>query len=187
MLIDILKRSRSVRSFKDKNVSRETLLSFVEACRYTPSTANLQALKFSVVTDKKDCEDIFAATKWAGYIKDEQIPPSGHEPAAYIVIYNDTSIAPNTELFFKDTGIAAQTIMLLAAESGLGGCMIGSFDGAAVKKVTGAGEELEVTLVLALGYPDEEPVIVDYEGDIKYYRENGIHYVPKRSVDEILV
>ena len=187
MLSDLLKKSRSVRSFKNENVSRETLLSFVEACRYTPSTANLQALKFSVVTNKNDCESIFAATKWAGYIKDEQIPPSGHEPAAYIVIYNDTSIAPNTTAFFKDTGIAAQTIMLLAAETGLGGCMIGSFDGNAVKSVRGAGKELEVTLVLALGYPDEEPVIVDSTGDIKYFRKNGVHYVPKRTVDEIII
>lgn len=187
MLTELLRKSRSVRSFKKQNVSRETLLSFVEACRYTPSTANLQALKFSVITNKNDCEKIFAATKWAGYIQDEQIPPSGHEPTAYIVIYNDTSIARGTAQFFKDTGIAAQTIMLCAAEAGLGGCMIGSFDAAAVKSVTGAGEALEVTLVLALGYPDEEPVIVDSTGDIKYFRKNGIHYVPKRTMEELIV
>lgn len=188
MLIDLIKKSRSVRAFKKENVSRETLLSLVEGCRYTPSTANLQALKFSIINDSEKCGEIFKATKWAGYIKDETIPPVGKEPTAYIVIYNDKNISPNTTQFFKDTGIAAQTIMLLAAESGLGGCMIGSFDEKIVKKVCGAGENLDVTLVLALGYPDEEPVITDCEGeDVKYYRKNGIHYVPKRKLDEIII
>lgn len=187
MLIDLLKKARSVRSFNNEPVSRETLVSFIEACRYTPSTANLQALKFSVVCDQETCDKIFASTKWAGYIKDEKIPPENHEPTAYIVIYNDTSISPNTTLFFKDTGIVAETIMLCAAEKGIGGCMIGSFDAEAVKAATGAGAGLEVTLVLALGYPDEDPVVIDSTGDIKYYRENGIHYVPKRTVNELII
>jgi len=43
--------------------------------------------------------------------------------AAYIVILGDKSIADN---FFCDHGIAGQSILLGAAEKGLGGCFIGN-------------------------------------------------------------
>jgi hypothetical protein len=45
-------------------------------------------------------------------------------------------------------------------------------------------------LVIALGEPVEtvEIVPIGEDGNIRYYRdEQGVHYVPKRSVEEILV
>jgi hypothetical protein len=43
--------------------------------------------------------------------------------------------------------------------------------------------------VLALGYPNEAAVIEPVrEGSIRYRRdEQGIHHVPKRPLDEIIV
>ena len=43
--------------------------------------------------------------------------------------------------------------------------------------------------MIALGRPDEviELTELDENGSIKYYRENGIHYVPKRSIEEIVI
>ncbi|RLC39426.1 MAG: nitroreductase, partial [Candidatus Coatesbacteria bacterium] len=49
---------------------------------------------------------------------------------------------------------------------------------------------LEILLVLALGKPAERVVIepVGEDGDTKYYRdEEGVHHVPKRSLDEIII
>jgi len=58
-----------------------------------------------------------------------------------------------------DTGIAAQTILLGAVEVGLGGCMIGSIDRAALKSALHIPESFEILLVIALGKPKEEIVI----------------------------
>ena len=47
-----------------------------------------------------------------------------------------------------------------------------------------------VSMVIALGVPREEVKIVPLgeDGDIRYYRdENQVHYVPKRSLEEVLV
>ena len=43
-------------------------------------------------------------------------------------------------------------------------------------------------LILALGVTDEKVVLADAkDGDTSYYRENGIHYAPKRALDEIVI
>ena len=180
--------SRSVRSFKRENIEKETLEKLCELCRYTPSTANLQALKFRPVCDTGEAASVFAATKWAGYIQDEKLPPEGCEPAAYIIICCDREIAPNVTPFYKDTGICAQTVMLGARTMGLGGCMIGSFDAEKIRESLKIPQQYEITLVLALGTPNEIPELVDAKcGDIKYYRRGGQHFVPKRGLEEIII
>ena len=44
-------------------------------------------------------------------------------------------------------------------------------------------------LVLALGKPDEEVVLTDLPegGDSSYYRKDGVHYVPKRALEEVVI
>ena len=50
-------------------------------------------------------------------------------------------------------------------------------------------EKYSIDLVLALGKPVEEVKIVDLpeSGSTAYYRdENNVHYVPKRSVEDLI-
>lgn len=188
MFGDLVLKNRSYRSFdKTKRVGEEKIKKYVDLARITASTANLQALKYRIVHTEEECEKALSCTKWAGYLKDMQIPPIDHNPTGYVVICCDNEITNNVTAFFKDTGIAAQTILLAAAEDGFGGCMIGSVDEAKIKNELSIPENMTVTLVVALGAPDEKVEIVDFEGDIKYYRENGVHYVPKRSLDDVLI
>lgn len=188
MLFELLKKNRSIRSFDPAvRITKEELENMVECTRFCPSSANLQALKFKLVYTTEECEKVFANTKWAGYLKNEKIPPEGCEPTAYVIVLHDKNIAPNPVPFYKDTGIVSHTILLRACEMGFGGCMIGSFDENKIKEALSIPEELEITLVLAMGKPNETPEITDASGDIKYYRENGRHYVPKRSIEEIII
>ena len=51
-------------------------------------------------------------------------------------------------------------------------------------------EKYSIDLVVALGKPKETVRIVDLpeNGSTAYYRdENGVHYVPKRSLDDIIL
>jgi nitroreductase len=181
-------RARSYRSFDPSvRISDETLRSFVACARLASSSRNLQAVRFRLVSNNEECARVFPLTRWAGYLADMEIPPKGHEPTAYIVLCIDTELA-TVPSFQKDIGICAQSLLLAATEEELGGCMIGSFNAKEVSDALAIPEYLSPQLILALGKPDERVEITEAEnGNICYYRENGVHYVPKRSLEELII
>ena len=190
MLKELIYASRSYRSFDPSvRISKEQLLEFVDCARLSPSSINLQMLKFRLVTKPQECDGMLARTRWAGRIKDQKIPPENHGPTAYIVICADTEVIATAEKFQKDVGICAQSIMLAAAESGLGGCMIGSFSPAKTQEFLNLPAHLIPQLVLGLGKPDETVALTDpaEDGSVTYYRENGIHYVQKRKLKDLII
>ena len=187
---ELIKKSRSYRSFDaGVSISREQLIDFVECARFSPSSRNLQTLKFRLVTDAEECASVLAHTKWAGLLSHLEIPPKGHAPTAYIVVCIDNTLTDSPAVFQRDVGICAQSILLAATEAGLGGCMIGSFAANGVKDTLSLPDHLSPQLVIGLGKPDEivELVDADQSGNVAYYRENGVHYVPKRPLKDWIV
>ncbi len=188
MLEDLVRKNRSYRRFhQDVPVDLETLRALVNLARLSASGSNLQPLKYILSCEPETNARIFPHTRWAGYLKDWPGPAEGERPAAYIVILGDTEIRKS---FGCDHGIAAQSIMLGAAERGLGGCMIGSIDRSELRQVLGIPDHCEILLVLALGKPKETVVLeeVGPDGDIRYYRDaGGVHHVPKRSLSELIL
>lgn len=168
-------------------VPLEALRELVDLARITASSANRQPLKYVLSCDAAVNARIFAHLGWAAYLGDWPGPAEGERPAAYIVILGDTTI---TRSFGCDAGITAQTIMLAATERDLGGCMIGSVNRAGLARTLGLAEHLEVVLTLALGRPTEQVRLEELgpDGDIRYYRgADGVHHVPKRALDAIIV
>jgi nitroreductase len=188
MLAELVKRNRSYRRFHQESaVELETLRALVDLARLSASGANRQPLKYMLSVDPELNALIFAHLAWAAYLEDWEGPEEGERPAAYIVILGDSEIA---QAFNVDHGIASQSILLGATEQGLGGCIIASIQREALRQVLGIEERYKILLVLALGKPKETVVIdpVGPDGDIKYWRDSeGVHHVPKRSLDEIIV
>jgi len=188
MIEDTIKASRSFRRFhQDRPIALETLKELVNLGRLSPSAANLQPLKYILSSDPQMNERIFTTLAWAAYLRPWLGPAEGERPAAYIVILGDTQISKN---FGCDHGIAAQSIMLGAAEKGIGGCMIGSIDRPKLREILNLPDRYEILLVLALGYPKEKVVLEEAgpNGNVKYYRDaDGVHHVPKRPLNEIIL
>lgn len=186
MILDLLKKNRSYRRFdSSKLIPYELLYSFVECARYTASGANLQRLRFTLINDKENCDDIFSSLKFAGYLKNWDGPKESERPVAYVVISSEANL---DTLLAIDLGIAAEAVLLAAAEAGVGGCMFRSYDPSVVKMHI-PREEQHPCLVIALGYPTERVYLCDsVNGDIKYYRdEHDDHAVPKLSLDELIL
>ncbi|KPJ66105.1 nitroreductase [candidate division WOR-1 bacterium DG_54_3] len=188
MLKGLILKNRSYRRFFQEKPSKlEILRELIDLARLSPSASNLQPLKYILSNDPKKNDLIFPHLAWAGYLKDWPGPSEGERPSAYIIILGDTKISKS---FGCDHGIAAQTILLGATEKGLGGCMIASIDEAGLRKALEIPNQYEILLVLALGKPKEKVKVekVGPSGDIKYWRDKeGIHHVPKRSLQEIIL
>jgi nitroreductase len=188
MLKDLILKNRSYRRFDGtSSIDVETLRELVDLARLSPSGANLQPLKYILVNDAHGCDRVFPHLAWAGYLADWPGPVEGERPAAYVVILHDTGIKMMAGC---DHCIAAQSILLGAAERGLGGCIIGSVRREGLREALRIPERYETKLVIALGRPIERVVLeaVGPGGDIEYWRDNdGVHHVPKRPLDEIIV
>lgn len=186
MVSELITKCRSYRRFEStRKISREELLMMVDAARRSGSTANLQRLRFALVNDNEECDKIFENLAFAGYLKEWKGPKYEERPTAYIIIMTEKTPDVNVGV---DMGIAAEAILLVATEIGLGGCMIRSFKKSEIDAILGV-EGLSTELVIALGAPSETVYLVDAkDGDIKYYRdEKDNHAVPKLSLSELVV
>lgn len=155
-----------------------------------PGGRNDQVLKYYLAEKPETVAAIQPLTKWAGALAELHLPRKGAEPVAYIVICLDGSLAENPAPYQRDVGIAAQTMLLAAAEMGLNGCMIGSFAAGELREKLGLPEAIKPQLLLALGEGTDRIVMTDVgeDGSTTYYRDaEDIHYVPKRTLEQLIL
>jgi len=187
-LRELVRQNRSYRRFDEsKPIELATLRELIELTRFVATGSNQQPLKYKLSADPDTNATVFASLAWAGFLTDWSGPGPGERPTGYIVMLIDPRIRKEPG---ADHGIAAQTIMLGAADRGLGGCMFGSVRRKELKASLSIPDPLEILLVLALGIPVERVVLEDVgqDGSIKYYRDpDQTHHVPKRTLDEIII
>ena len=187
-LRQLIDENRSHREFKSgEKIPHERLEEWILSASHCPAARNLQAIKYMIIDSDEGVAELLPLTFWAASLG-IKLPPERHGPTAFIVMCHDHTIAPLTSFFYMDIGICAQTIMLSATNEGFGGCMIGSASAEAVKKLLDLPENLEPALILGLGAPEDKVVLTEAKDGVKYYRdENNVHYVPKRTLDEIIL
>lgn len=184
-LYDLIISRRSIRQFKQEPVSRDILQKFINVSRLAPSAANRQPLEFVVVDEEKIRKEVFTCLKWAAYIAPEGNPKPGHEPVAYIVVLVNSGIREKG--FEWDVGAAIENMILAALEKGIGSCWLLSVDREKLREILNIPENYKIDSVLALGYPDENPVIEDMKDSIKYWKDQaGQLHVPKRKLEDVI-
>lgn len=189
MLKELVLKNRSYRRFyENEKIEYETLVDLIDCARNTAASVNFQVLKYKLVNDAENNKKVFDCLAWAGLLKNWKGPEEGERPSGYVVILCDTSISASKPI---DVGIAAQTILLAATEKGYGGCMFGSINRSKLAEEFNIDlERYSIELVIALGKPKETVRLVDVpeSGSTAYYRdENGVHFVPKRAVEDIII
>ena len=180
----LLHRNRSYRGFSAAvDVSEAQLRELVGVVPLVASGMNRQALRFRLVTGA-DAALVHPLVKLGAALPEEHLPHPGMEPKAYIVV---CSAVPEDKVVDMDLGIAAQSILLKATEMGLGGIFILNFRREALQEALGLS--LEPLAVLGLGKPAETVFLVPGASPdaLTYYRKDGVHYVPKLSVDQLII
>jgi nitroreductase len=187
-LKELVLKGRSIRRYgEDEIIPEQVVIDLLELARNCPSSRNDQPLKFIYSVQKKINNLVFPCLKWAGYLTDWNGPVMGERPAAYIIVLGDQNISNNFEC---DAGIAMQTIVLGAAEKNLGTCIIASVDRPQIRKILDVPDQYEILYIISIGYPAETVILEETgkDGNIKYWRdENGVHHVPKRPLNEIIL
>jgi len=186
-------KRRSIRRFKDVTVAYAILERCVNAARLAPATRNCQLCEYVVVDDEQLLPQVYDTIAiWAGQPAAKGGPPLEHRPKAYIVTLINTSLeaelgGTRRVTIYYDVGMAAENMILVALEQGIGICPMLSFKQTELKQVLNIPDNYEIALVLALGYPDESPVLEVATDSVKYWIDSkGVRHVPKRELRDII-
>lgn len=187
MIKDLILQNRSYRRFNQYSIiTKQQLVNWVDLARLSASGRNAQPIKYVLSFTPDKNQQIFETLSWAAFLVNWDGPIEGERPSAYLIQLLDKQISNQ---FFCDDGIAAQSILLGAVEDGFGGCIFRSINKPKLMKSLTIPDNFEIINVIALGKPIEIIQIDEIiDGDYKYWRDNeGIHHVPKRSLNEIIV
>ncbi len=180
----LLKANRSYRGYDASFVVRpDQLRRIIEVATLCSSARNQQVLRFRPVL-KDEAAKVLRHIRLGGALPELHLPFEGTEPNAFIVV---CSTVPDSHYVSVDLGIVAQSMLLEATEIGLGGICIGAFDHADIKEALQL--PYDPLLVIAIGRPAERIELIECsEGDsLTYYRKDGVHYVPKIRVDDLII
>ena len=182
-LMSLLSKNRSTRGFDTSfKVRRDQLVSLVEAARLAPSAMNQQVLRYRLISDE-EAHLLLPHIRLGRALPELNLPLKGTEPNAFVVICSDKE----GRYVDMDLGIVAQTILLRAVEMGLNGVCIAAFD----KDKVGEVLNLSVApqLILAIGRSAERIEVVDISENEStiYYREKGVHFVPKIKAEDLII
>lgn len=182
-----IEKRRTIRKFTNEPVSVETLRLIIDSARFAAYGANIQPLKFKIITNKEETQMVFDNIKWAGYLKDGT-PKEGEKPSAYIAILGDKTLKPSCQ-FETDAGAAITNMMLCAVELGYDTCWFGSINRETVSDRLQLSDNLQLLYIMAVGKAAQESEVCEIkDGDVKYFLDDkGKLYVPKRSLEEIIV
>ncbi|KAA0012355.1 MAG: nitroreductase [Thermoplasmata archaeon] len=150
MLMEIIRKRRSVRSYKEEAVPNEIIKEIIEASRLAPSAKNLQEWKFIIVKDEEKRKALYKAAKNQQFVKEAPIIIAG------VATYTNYVMTNGVPACYVDLAIAMEHIALAAAEKGIGTCWIGAFYQDEAKRILEVPDDCVIVALMTLGYPKEE-------------------------------
>ncbi len=160
-LNEVIKTRRTVRRFKDQEVSDKMLDQLIEAVRWAPSWANTQCWEIVVVKDLELKEGLASTLS----DKNPAIPAVAKAPLTLAVCarlglsgyHKGQPMTKFGDWFMFDLGLATQNLCLTAHSMGLGSVIVGAFDHEEAGRLLKMPEGYEVVVLVPIGYPAQKP------------------------------
>jgi len=152
-LLEAIKGRRSIRAFKNEEVSVEDVKRLVDAARWAPSAGNIQPWEFIVVRKPEIKKALVEAALGQDFIKEASV--------VIIVCANENRSSERYGLRGKslyciqDTAAALQNIHLTAYSLGLGTCWIGAFNEEEARKILKIPQGIRPVAIVPVGHPTE--------------------------------
>ncbi|MEG0514784.1 MAG: nitroreductase family protein [Cetobacterium sp.] len=191
VILDLIKKARSHRSFKNISVPMDDLMRVIEGAHFSSAGANKQFLRYVLVNDKDICSLLFKDVVWASQI--EWKPTEDEAPGGYIVIFTDNPPKLPLNFIYADCGIALQNMKLIATSLGYGVNFMEPVKKDDILEALNISKEYIPLFVMPIGVPTDEVVLTVVENEnMKYWRENlenhsYKHFVPKLSLNQLII
>lgn len=151
-MIKSIKKRRSIRKYKDKEIEEQKIDEIIRAGCYAPSAKHKYPYQLTLIKDQEKRNKLSKATPYASFLKQA---PLG------IAIASE-----EVDAWIEDSSVVAQNIQLEATNQGLGSCWIqiknhkspksNQKSEEIVKKTLGISEDKRVLCIIAIGYPAEQ-------------------------------
>jgi nitroreductase len=147
---DAIRSRRNVRGYKDRQIVAEDLDRIAEAARRTPSSMNQQPWDFVVLTDPERLRSLAGVWRYA-----EHVAGSAATVALVAALPEDRD---GRDWVLFDLGQACMSIVLAAADLGIGSCHAAVDDQVLARQVLGLPEDRTCVALVSLGYPAGRPL-----------------------------
>lgn len=168
VILETIFQRRSIRNYKEDQITDEELGNIIKAGQYAPSARNEQSWHFSVVQSKEVLDKISGVIKGnferSGNVvfeeraKAKNFSAFYHAPTLIILSGDDKAVAPQA-----DASLALGNTFLAAAALGIGSCwihairsLLDSAEGQSLKQVLGIPEGYSILGSGAFGYKAAE-------------------------------
>jgi len=142
---DAIRSRRNVRTYADRPIAREGLDRILEAGRRSPSSSNRQRWDFVVCTDRKQLQELSKVWRSAGHVATS---------AATVALVAPRSDGGSTgDSVQYDLGQVTMSIMLAAADLGIGSGHSAVSDQELAGRILGFPGDRFCAWLIALGYP----------------------------------
>jgi len=180
----LLAKNRSCRGYDAGFAVREDQLrTIIGVNTKIPSAGNRQVLRFRPVRGG-EAGKVLPHIRMGRALPELHLPLPGTEPNAFIII---CSTVPEDRYVDMDLGISVQSMLLRAVEMGLNGLCIAAFDRDEIRAAFDLPYEPLSILAVGRGIERIERVEISEEEPRDYYRRNGVHYVPKVRLDDLIL
>lgn len=142
---DAIRSRRDVREFAERAIVPADLDRILEAGRRAPSSRNIQAWDFVVVTERARLAELSRVWRGAGQVASS---------AATVALVAPVTEDENARRFvWFDLGQAAVSMMLAAADLGIGSGHAAVADEELARRILGYPEDRFCAFLIPLGYP----------------------------------
>ncbi len=147
---DAIRARRNVRSYTDEPIEADRLDRILEAARRTPSARNGQPWDFVVVTERAHLQELSEVWQGAGHV--------AGSAATIALIAAVTDDEREHQIAVYDLGQATMSIMLAAADLGIGSGHSAVGDQDLARRLLGLPADRYCAFLVALGHPADRPL-----------------------------
>ena len=142
---DAIRSRRNVRTFVDAPIRPHEVDRILEAARRTPSSMNQQAWDFVLVTERDALVELSRVWRYAEHV--------ASSAATIALVAPASRETDERETFQFDLGQASMSIMLAAADLGIGSCHAAIEDQTLARQLLGLPDDRECMWLISLGRP----------------------------------